>query len=199
MENGPDLKPYSVTFKIFSCWEFYHVILRKLTFGIYRQFRGFVPWLLIFTKLLSLFWTHVVNYTISRLLFLFWKSKWTIMRSPCCLFVCNATLSNLPSNNRLFWLHCSGFQASYCISFKRKLGWFRWLQTFDTEPSIISWYDSLMTFPPDHVRLRLVLSSVILLLSWDLFSKCARFFWAAVGLERGPLSLVNNLRSYLGK
>jgi hypothetical protein len=25
----------------------------------------------------------------------------------------------------------------------------------------------------------------------------ARFFWAAVGLERGPLSLVNNLRSYL--
>jgi hypothetical protein len=25
----------------------------------------------------------------------------------------------------------------------------------------------------------------------------ARFFWAAVGMERGPLSLVNNLRSYL--
>jgi hypothetical protein len=25
----------------------------------------------------------------------------------------------------------------------------------------------------------------------------ARFFWAAVGLERGPLRLVNNLRSYL--
>jgi hypothetical protein len=25
----------------------------------------------------------------------------------------------------------------------------------------------------------------------------ARFFWAAVGLEQGPLSLVNNLRSYL--
>jgi hypothetical protein len=25
----------------------------------------------------------------------------------------------------------------------------------------------------------------------------ARFFWVAVGLERGPLSLVNNLRSYL--
>jgi hypothetical protein len=25
----------------------------------------------------------------------------------------------------------------------------------------------------------------------------ARFFWAAVGLERAPLSLVNNLRSYL--
>jgi hypothetical protein len=24
----------------------------------------------------------------------------------------------------------------------------------------------------------------------------AKFFWAAVGLERGPLSLVNNLRSY---
>jgi hypothetical protein len=27
----------------------------------------------------------------------------------------------------------------------------------------------------------------------------ARFFWAAVGLERGSLSLVNNLRSYLEK
>jgi hypothetical protein len=27
----------------------------------------------------------------------------------------------------------------------------------------------------------------------------ARFFWAAVGLERGPLSLVNNLRSYLNE
>jgi hypothetical protein len=25
----------------------------------------------------------------------------------------------------------------------------------------------------------------------------ARFFWAAVGVERGPLSLVNNLSSYL--
>jgi hypothetical protein len=151
-------------------------------------FMGFV-----FTKLLSLFRDHTVNCTISTLLSLFWKkNKWRLMSN---LAVCLSLrpLSNLPSNGRLFWLHFSGFQASRLISFKsrwtrcslcgscsvkypkccgRKLGCFLWLQTFDTEPSLISWYDLLMMFPPDHVRLQLVLSSVILLLSWDSILKC---------------------------
>jgi hypothetical protein len=42
--------------------------------------------------------------------------------------------------------------------------------TFDTVPSLTSWYDFLLvTLPSIHIRLQLVLPLVILLLSWGLY------------------------------
>jgi hypothetical protein len=40
-------------------------------------------------------------------------------------------------------------------------GCFRWLQTFDTVPSLTSRNDLLITFPSIHVKFQLVLLSVI--------------------------------------